>query len=53
MKYRLLFIVCSLLCFSELWAGPGKVVVKGADQNVCVYNVAGEEGELVLPRRKG
>ena len=38
MKYRLLFIVCSLLCFSELWAGPGKVVVKGADQNVCVYN---------------
>ena len=53
MKYRLLFIVCSLLCFSELWAGPGKVVVKGADQNVCVYNSIRGRGRACFAPEKG
>lgn len=53
MKYRLLFIVCSLLCFSELWAGPGKVVVKGADQNVCVYNSSRGRGRACFAPEKG
>ena len=52
MKYRLLFIVCSLLCFSELWAGPGKVVVKGADQNVCVYNSSRGRGRACFAPEK-
>lgn len=37
MKFSLLFIL-GLFCFSELWAGPGKVVIKGAEENVCIYN---------------
>lgn len=37
MKYSLLFIL-GLFCFSELWAGPGKVIIKGAKENVCIYN---------------
>lgn len=33
-----IFLLLGIFCSGELWAGPGKVVVKNAKEQPCVYN---------------
>lgn len=53
MKFSILFMIFGLFCVSELWAVPGKVIVKGADSNVCIYNsIRGRGNAYFTPEKE-
>ncbi|MDE7074486.1 MAG: TlpA family protein disulfide reductase [Odoribacter sp.] len=52
MRPGLWIVICGLLWCSDLWAGQGKVIVKGADENVCIYNSIRGKGRACFTPEK-